>query len=348
MFSYNNIIAKREPKLKGLIEAIGSDLLKGNGGDSEARKLVLKEVDGADVVVIDDFLSDEECEAIIRESRKVGFTLWAEQPAEVAEDEDYASNPLCSSECDVESAKLFRTAETIEGRFPNIAELLWKRLEPVFGWERGCLTFHKDMQDADKLYERDLEGSWVPAGFSENLLVARYGPGGHFAPHVDGSTVVDLNTRSLYTALLYLNDVPPTDGSVDLAGWEFGAGGTRVFSGEQCDVMVKDAVTGRVSGDGASPTLVDTIIPRRGRLAVFYHNVLHEGVAVGSGGEKFIIRGDILYKRTPPVGTEKDVEAFNLFTAAREAESNGDAMKAVDLFQRAKKMSRLIADLYQL
>jgi leukotriene-A4 hydrolase len=38
------------------------------------------------------------------------------------------------------------------------------------------------------------------------LLFTRYGPGGHFSPHTDGNTVVDLNTRSLYSMLLYLND----------------------------------------------------------------------------------------------------------------------------------------------
>lgn len=351
MFSYNNIIAKREPKLKGLIEAIGGAILEKEGTDGEEPRggpVTIHEMDGTDVVVIDNFLSEEECNSIIRESRKVGFTLWAEQPEEVADDDGYVSNPLCSTECNVESAKMFRTAETIEGRFPNIAELLWRRLRPIFGKKREKIHYHKDMPDAHEIYERDLDGIWEPEGFSENLLVARYGPGGHFAPHVDGSTVVDLNTRSLYTALVYLNDVPSTDGSVDLTGWEHGAGGTRVYTGEQSEVMIKDAVTGRVSGDGSSPTLKDTIIPRRGRLAVFYHNVLHEGVAVGAGGEKFIIRGDILFKRSPPFTDQRDIDAFAVFTAAREAESNGEGMKAVALFQKAKKMSRVITDLYQL
>jgi leukotriene-A4 hydrolase len=50
-----------------------------------------------------------------------------------------------------------------------------------------------------------MEGRWEAFGVNEHLLFAAYRAQGHFSPHTDGSTIVDFNTRSFYTVLVYLN-----------------------------------------------------------------------------------------------------------------------------------------------
>lgn len=152
-------------------------------------------------------------------------------------------------------------------------------------------------------------------------------------PHVDGSTIVDLNTRSFYTLLIYLNDCP--------------AGGhTYMFAGEQCNVMFLDKDTHKYRGGEANR--VGDVRPKKGRAAFFYYSLLHEGAPVEEG-LKYICRADLLYRRTPAVlDTPKDREAFELFQQARVAESNGDAMRACEMFRRVGKLSKGVAALYQL
>ena len=362
MYSYSNIIAKKEDKNSFVVDATGALIAAGTAArstvvtvpapsaageratapptahaeaaDAQQPPMVAFEVPGVNVFVVDNFLTDEECDAIIAESMKVGFTFWAEQPHE-SNEEATASNPLCREEASSrEGAAQFRTAETIEGTFPSLSDALWARMRPCFEASgRGAATYSPAMEGADELFERDIEGTWGAKELSKNLLIAHYPEGGHFAPHVDGTTIEDFNCRSLFTVLIYLNDV--TEG-----------GGTHIYGCEQHEVLTTCPRTGRVSGSGEN--VLFTVQALKGRLAVFYHNVVHEGVAVGAGLEKFIIRGDVMYSRTPALGSERDLEAFALYTQARELESNGQAMEAVRLFQRVRKMSPLLADIYQL
>jgi hypothetical protein len=98
-----------------------------------------------------------------------------------------------------EGARAFRNADTVEVTCPEVAAALWRRVgahvAPVVTLARG-----------DDACERGLEGTWRACGVNPVLLFTRYTPGGHFSPHTDGNTVVDLNTRSLRSMLVYLND----------------------------------------------------------------------------------------------------------------------------------------------
>ncbi len=329
-----------------------------------------------DAVVARGLLSHTECEAIIAlcEQNAAGFTFWASGGAAAADgaesddagvrdtaeamlpgEADYSRRTLFSSRersepCrggktameNEEQARAFRTAYTIEGLFPKVSALLWERIK-----QRVPLRtrhFHPDMPDAESLYERDLIGTWEPVSLSSDLLLARYLDGGHFAPHVDGSTIVDLNTRSLYTALIYLNTCD-------------GGGETRVFAGEQCDVLTVDGTTGKICGksasamaaEGGSHQCVGSIVPVEGLLALFSYDVLHEGASVHPGHKKYIIRSDVLYRRQPPILTETaDVEAFALFQKARVMEASGETDEALRLFRLVRRTSPGVAALYQL
>jgi hypothetical protein len=98
-------------------------------------------------------------------------------------------------------------------------------------------------------------------GANPRLRLYRYGPGEKHGAHWD--TVVELpgGVRSLLTLVFYLNDG---------------------FSGGETDF----------------PELGRTIVPRRGSALLFQHRILHEASEV-HGGEKYVLRTDILYGPPP-------------------------------------------------
>lgn len=317
MFSYNNIIEKGEPPVKDPIEKCLDECVQ-----EDCSKASQFRVPGADCIVVENFLSDEECDAIINACESVGYTYWRQRHHN--EDEE-------SSTASEKESKEVRVVNTIEGRFPKLSQRLTERILSAVHLDPK--VFHEDMECAEDLYERDLEGEWIPHALSENLLMGRYGPGGHFMPHVDGSTIEDLNTRSMYTLLIYLNDV--VDG-----------GETFLLSGDQCKVTVLDEKTNTLRGNPEAR--IGAVKPKKGSAAFFYHSLLHEASPVGSGF-KYICRADLLYRRNPPILTApKDVEAFALYEKARILESSGKAGEACEMFQRIRRLSRGVAELYQL
>ena len=366
MYSYNNIIDKAAPagvsELDATMAAVLTSSAAGGRGGVESRAMTVERFQAVgvaqpvDAVLAHNLLTHRECVELIRLSEeKGGFSFWAAGAAPVAtagESSSVAADdearlpgehaPSSSQHVsqsavptgmkNEEQARAFRSAYTVEGLFPLLAAELWKRI-----CEYVPLTakhYSPDMPDADSLFERDIEGTWVPHSLSDNMLFARYLDGGHFAPHVDGSTIVDLNTRSLYTVLIYLNDC-------------LGGGETHIVVGDQCEVLTKDEATGKVCGNGRN--CVGSIVPKEGSAAVFAYHVLHEGGSVHPGHKKYIIRADVLYKRTPPILTEpKDLEAFELYQRARVMEANGLVDDALRLFQLARRKSPGLAELYQL
>lgn len=315
MLRYNNIVNKAEPLNKTPIDHALDECKE---VPTSTQTLA---ADGVDCIVVDNFLTADECDHLIAACESVGYTFWSQNEHEAKDGEEKSDA----------STKAVRVVDTIEGRFPRLSAKLYERIAAVV--ELVPKVFSRDMKDGDELYERDLEGRWEPHALSENLLLGRYHPGGHFMPHIDGSTVVDLNTRSFYTLLIYLNDCP--------AGGE-----TVLFAGEQCNVMFLDESSQKYRGK--EETRVAAVHPRKGSAAFFYYDLLHEAAPV-TDGLKYICRADLLYRRNPPILTaDSDVAAFRLYEEARLAESSGEALRACELFQRVRKLSKGVAELYQL
>ncbi|KAK7198296.1 2OG-Fe(II) oxygenase superfamily [Novymonas esmeraldas] len=316
MFSYNNIVEKGEPDS---IEVIDHAF---DAVTTIPTPTVVPMGDGeVDCIVLQDLLTHEECDTLVAACETVGYTFWRQKNHHDADGE---------AACD-DAAKAVRIVDTIEANFPHLSAKLFERISRVV--PLAAKHFSADMPNADALFERDIVGTWVPHALSDNLLFGRYHPGGHFMPHVDGATIVDLNTRSFYTLLIYLNDCPH-------------GGETFVFSGEQCNVMYLDEAANKYRGSQAQR--VGAVYPRKGSAAFFYYSLLHEGAPVLQGN-KYICRADLLYRRTPAILTsDADVQAFNVYQEARLAESHGDAERACQLFRRVGKLSKGVAAIFQI
>lgn len=365
-YSYNNIIEKEEPKDKerfdDLVQPVDAwklaqrdgvapepvvitswrfDHQSGNTSETDAPTAghAGHEPSDDEVIVVDHFLTPNECQSIIDTCESSGFTFWSNPSSSKASSAADATTPVDGADDTVPSVEqspssAFRTAFTVEVHQEVVAQRLWERLESISLGQIVSKVFSPDMPEADALFEADLVGVWQPVGICDNILFARYRNGGHFAPHVDGSNILDLNTRTLYTLLIYLNDCD--------AGGE-----TFILKGDQCRAVMKDEETKRIHS--TKDSRIGAVVPRRGRAAVFYHNVLHEGYPVVDGHEKYILRADVLYRRDPPILTEpNDIAAFELYQKARLLEADGRANEAVKAFMSVKKLSKGVAALYGL
>jgi prolyl 4-hydroxylase len=103
---------------------------------------------------------------------------------------------------------------------------------------------------------------WHPAGANERFRCYRYRPGQRFAPHYDGSFRRSADEESLLTFMVYLND-------------------------------------GFAGGDTTFLHLDLRVAPRPGLALLFQHRLLHEGSRVDEG-VKYVMRSDIMYRRTGP------------------------------------------------
>ena len=255
--------------------------------------------------VLDDVLSDEECDAIVAAAEGLGFSFW---------------DPAAGAPRD------FRNADTIEvSSHPAVADELWRRVRKHVDAE-GSILIGDD--EGHCRWERGISGTWHPCGVNDNLLLSRYRSGGHFAPHTDGYSFVagdpNLNVRTMLSCIVYLNSCAS-------------GGGTRFYADAQRDRLTVDA-EGRVTG---LPELVlATVAPKKGRMLCFYHNHMHEGVPPAERCEKYIIRTDLMFERRPRrCDGPADREAFRLYTEAERLAGSGREAEALRLFQAAFRMS---------
>jgi len=233
--------------------------------------VVRRDIEGLDGFVLDGVLSHEECAALISQADG-SWSFW-----------DNSEKPRVQ----------FRNSHTVEVTHHDIADEVWRRVAPF-------VNSLVDLKEDDDRFECDIGGQWHPYGINPNLLLGHYQNGGHFAPHTDGTTVVDFNRRTFYTCLLYLNESPS-------------GGCTKLYADKQMEKeLVKDE-EGRLTGDQS--LVLEAVRPAAGRMLVFYHRLMHEGEPAAN---KYFIRTDVLYRREPEICTEKeDKEAFQLYQDAR-------------------------------
>jgi len=307
---------------------------------SHAARCCEAELKGMDAMCVDGILSNEECDALVAAAEASGqFSFWSREDGGAAGDGRTAS--------DGRSLRAFRNADTIEMTHEPIAAELWARLEPFL--DPALASLEVTAEGTPQRWERDIEGAWCAAGTNVNLLLSRYRSGGHFAPHTDGYSVVDLNYRSMYSIIVYLNDCrSPGPGD----------GGTRFYDDSAKGKLTREAALdgseGGAAGAGMERWSSDRSLERccvaavRGRCLVFYHNLVHEGTAPSRGNAKYIIRSDLMYRRRAPICTgAADAEAYRLYRAAVDlAGVAGSEADALPLFQRAFRMSPSLADLY--
>jgi hypothetical protein len=257
-----------------------------------------------------------------------------------------------------EEARRFRDADTIEIQSPFIAEVLWERVKLVLPGAYFQLSISAgDIERSDN-FEKDLLGDWRAEGLNEDLLFARYPPLGAFAPHTDGRSIKDFNTRSFYSVIVFLNNIP----------LEYG-GSTKFYSSEATKSLVKTAIVDKnemtsspldatsstieQSGSGSyrwsSPDqyLLSEVEAKAGRMLIFEQRYVHEGSLVVPPNCKYIIRSDVMFRRADALfDSEADRAAYALYRQGEELSESGHVDEAIKLFKKAFRMSPALEAIY--
>jgi hypothetical protein len=182
-------------------------------------------------------------------------------------------------------------------------------------------------------HERELVGSWTPCALNHDMLLAKYPSRGSFAPHTDGRTIHDFNTRSFFSVIIFLNDIPEGQG-----------GGTRFYQASAVNSLVRVSLEGDSMWSANASLVTAEVHAVRGRMLIFHQSLVHEGVPPLVPHEKYIIRSDLMLRRDRPVcDSEQDRAAYALFRQAEDLADAGDVQQSVALFKRALRLSPAMA-----
>jgi hypothetical protein len=117
--------------------------------------------------------------------------------------------------------------------------------------------------------------------------------------------------RSFLTVNIYLNNAY--------------TGGTTNFIKEHYTTIDQRVITHQV-------------VPEPGMALVFWHPILHEGDRVTSG-VKYIMRTDVVYRKSNTVTSSSEHQAMALFRLAEQKEAEGNSMEAMQLYRKAFRLS---------
>ena len=204
-----------------------------------------------------------------------------------------------------EEARMFRDADTIEVQSAALAVKMWRRVQSVLQLQPLHIPDNEDDDDGhrDPRWERDLFGAWLPSALNPDMLFAKYPSFGSFAPHTDGRAVETFNCRSFYSVIVYLNTIPQPCG-----------GGTRFYSFDAVQRLKSAASSSGSKIWTSDPNLVlAEVLPVAGRMLVFEQSLVHEGVPPVQPYTKYIIRSDVMFRRSPAIcDSPQDVAAYAL------------------------------------
>ena len=118
---------------------------------------------------------------------------------------------------------------------------------------------------------------WESVGVNPVLRVLSYSSSDFFETHMDGSYADDeTKTKSFLTLQVYLNDG---------GGHDFKGGGTRFFIQPP-------------KGDPEGEIITQDVVPKKGRVLLFQHNIWHEGERiVPKSGTKRVLRTEIMFAK---------------------------------------------------
>ena len=173
----------------------------------------------------------------------------------------------------------------------------------------------------------DAQGKWKPIGLNSCFrFCAYFAPCIGFVPHRDANFVQDVDHRSIFTCMIYLNE-------------EFEQGTTNFLksaTGGRSDETVKQEL------ERGPCSVVYELRPKTGMAIVFDHLLLHEGSPVPKGN-KFIARTDLVFERYENPWPNRDdylrdptyMRMVQYYKDAADAECHNNVQLSSDLYEKA-------------
>jgi len=208
----------------------------------------------------------------------------------------------------------------------DLAELLW------FAIKDHLFHYLKSSENVNRPktpFGFGVKGLWNPIKINECFRFNKYlAPSSGFEPHRDSLYVESFNKRSIYTILIYLNDI-----NEDL-------GGKTVFiepninKTDECPTVKEEIKDGH--------KITSSIKPKSGLIAIMCHNRIHSAEPLHSG-LKYVIRSDIIfecYERPSNYSSElwknneKFLSSVGMYLDAKRFEMAGNVEKASQYYEK--------------
>jgi len=268
------------------------------------------------VFAIDDALTDKECDFLVHHSNKNYESL----------EKEYLKEDRDSTRALIECKQ---TADILYSRLGSVISQLPKNLIPM-GFNN--------------------HGTWSPSSINSCFRFSKYKQSSTgFQTHRDGSFVKTPSERSIMTVLIYLSSSSTSSTSSSSPSVENGnksdtdqekeekeeGGGETIFyssSNFDKDRRIKDE----------NKIAIVKIIPKKGRVVLFNHEILHKGAPTTSN-EKYIIRTDLIFKRNyssspPPLISWRDdsmfLEAISYYQKAFFYELRGKVKQSSECYEK--------------
>jgi hypothetical protein len=266
-------------------------------------------IEGHTVIVMHNIFSGAELEEWLQLSRSIKYT-------------------------DAHTEKAVRDCERIVVSSEALAKLMWQRSEETLKQNCGLLQQIISPEQAGD-FGPGSDGQWDATGLNNLFRLCRYPEGGHFAPHADGSYLLDSDHRSLLTFMAYLTD-------------DFEGGGTA-FLQQQSELQSMPEEDCHTRFHARAEDVLLRLKPAAGSVVAFLQCVvLHCGERVQPSGAckdpafpKHILRTDVMFERkaaTAQALTEKQQQARVALAEAQRLEAEGEFARAVTAYQRASRL----------
>lgn len=213
--------------------------------------------------VIDDFLSVESCDEIL----KLMSSAPSLSPVSVHGMMSGVDNKIGSVRATTWS--------------PQMAERIWSLLSSMnLIGER-----HMTGRTATDWWQRTAYYDWEPVAVSPMMRYMKYEKGGEHYAHYDAAYIYDDDRyRSLMSIVLYFTNNE--------------TGKTRfILDGEQMNKHVSERDYSDWTRRVTDGEVLVTVKPKKGRLLIFDHRMCHDVEPYdGAEGDRIIIRGDLIFK----------------------------------------------------
>lgn len=228
----------------------------------DPRPLELPVIDES-VLVLDGFLSGEECAALVEAvTRQKNLPVGRNG---ILKDYRAGHDPVGSYRASAFS--------------PELAQLWWQRVRPFLPPQRRF----NDYARTDWCQHQ----AWEPVGLNPALRFISYETGGELVVHYDaGFDPGDGEHHTLMSLVLYLTDCDP-----------FSGGATRFIRDRQLELPYAQRDFSDWDREAHATEVLASISPVRGRALLFDHRLLHDSQPWQGAAPKVIIRTDIMFRR---------------------------------------------------
>jgi NAD+ synthetase len=160
----------------------------------------------------------------------------------------------------------------------DFSKAIWSRISPHL----SQLKFIDDMTPTDG----EDHSIWRAVGVSPVLRLIYYTGGGSLIPHYDSPYQYHAGKKTLMSVVIYLSETQEDVG-----------GATRFILDGQRNLPFSERVFCDWNRFANESEVLEQIRPVLGSILVFNHRLLHDSEAIKAGGEKLIIRTDIIFER---------------------------------------------------